>query len=80
MKTTKYEKIASEMLRFLSDGQLLELWEDTSAREGSASLYMARGWLMDEIKRRWPDAFDAWLDGEAEDSTLREYISTRAAL
>ena len=29
---------------------------------------------MDEIERRYPDAFDAWLDSDAYDGELRNYI------
>lgn len=33
-----------------------------------------RGWIMDEIEKRNPAAFDAWLEGDAEDASLRKYI------
>lgn len=29
---------------------------------------------MDELESRHPEAFDKWLDGDAEDADLRKYI------
>lgn len=65
---------AEERVKAMSDNQLLTVWESTEnqrTREGS----IIRGWLMDEIERRYPDAFDAWLDSDAYDSELRDYIN-----
>lgn len=33
-----------------------------------------RGWLMDEIERRNPEGFKRWLEGEAIDEAIGEYI------
>lgn len=29
-------------------------------------IYMVRGWLMDELEKRNPEAFDKWIDSEEE--------------
>ena len=34
-----------------------------------------RGWIMDELERRDPDAFEAWLDSETcDDADLPRYF------
>ena len=36
-----------------------------------------RGWIMDELEHRDPEAFSLWLDGTAEDSDLFVYYCVR---
>lgn len=61
-------------LRTLTDEQLLTAWEFTEHLE-DPQCPTIRGWLMDEIERRYPVDFNAWLDQDApEDSQLRKYI------
>ena len=33
-----------------------------------------RGWIMDELNRRNPEAYDAWLEGPALDEDLPKYF------
>ena len=33
-----------------------------------------RGWIMDELERRNPEAYDAWLEGPARDEDLPKYF------
>lgn len=65
---------AEERVKAMSDNQLLTVWESTENQRTRESSII-RGWLMDEIERRYPDAFDAWLDNDAYDSELRDYIN-----
>ena len=65
---------APAMIGRMKDEQLLQLWEMTAAMEYSQKLADVRGWLMDEISVRHPEEFDAWLDSDADDMKLREYI------
>lgn len=61
-------------LRTLTDDQLLTAWEFTERLE-DPQCPTIRGWLMDEIERRYPEGFNAWLDQDApEDIQLRKYI------
>lgn len=53
---------------------LLEEWEITSSVAYSPEIAIVRGWLMDEIERRNPEAFNAWLDGDAKDAELKWYM------
>ena len=70
----KPEMMALETLKKSSLAKLLDLWELTTALNGP-QVPTVRGWLMDEIERRNPDGFDAWLDQDSpEDQDLRRYV------
>lgn len=60
-------------LKTYSTAQLLDLWELTTSNPNEY-IPVVRGWLMDELESRHPEAFDKWLDGDAEDADLRKYI------
>ena len=72
------EKAAREILANSTLGDLLDEWELTSS-VNSPEVYTVRGWLMDEFERRNPEAFNEWLDGDAEDDTLRDYMTRETA-
>lgn len=72
------EKAAREILANSTLGDLLDEWELTSS-VNSPEVYTVRGWLMDEFERRNPEAFNEWLDGDAEDDTLRDYMTKETA-
>lgn len=62
-------------LKAMSLSQLLDLWELTESNTDK-NVFTVRGWLMDEIERRNPAGFDAWLDQDApEDKQLREFVA-----
>lgn len=70
----KQEYMARETLKNSSLEKLLDLWELTDKMNGP-QVPTVRGWLMDEIERRNPDGFDAWLDQDSpEDQDLRRYV------
>ena len=70
----KPEMMARETLKNSSLEKLLDLWELTDTLKGP-QVPTVRGWLMDEIERRNPDGFDAWLGQDApEDQDLRRYV------
>ena len=72
MKTP--ELMARETLKNSSLEKLLDLWELTDKMNGP-QVPTVRGWLMDEIERRHPDGFDAWMDQDAaEDQDLRRFV------
>lgn len=71
---TKAEERARRMIAGLSTERLLEQWELTTDNNDE-NIYTVRGWLMDEIERRYPEAFEKWLDEDAEDENLRKYIA-----
>ena len=67
------EKIAREILEYSTLSDLFDEWKLTT-ESNDPYIYMVRGWLMDEFKRRNPEGFDKWLEGEALDETLEDYI------
>lgn len=66
-------KITAHALKTYSTAQLLDLWELTT-NNPNEYIPVVRGWLMDELESRYPEAFDKWMDGDAEDADLRKYI------
>ena len=72
---TATEKIAIAKIAALTDDQLFAAWESTEEhdKENYMAQVMLRGWCMDEIEKRYPKGFDAWLDTDALDSDLRRY-------
>lgn len=72
---TATEKIAIAKIASLTDDQLFAAWESTEKhdKENWAAQEMLRGWCMNEIEKRYPEGFNAWLDQDAPDSDLRRY-------
>ena len=50
-----------KMFKGMKTEKLLELWE-TTTESTDENVSIVRGWLMDEIERRNPEAFEEWLD------------------
>lgn len=72
---TIQEKAAREMLANATLGDLLDEWELTT-NNNDPEVATVRGWLMDELESRNPEAFNSWLDQDApEDNQLREYMT-----
>lgn len=70
---TATEKATAKIAN-LTDDQLFNCWEMTEHLSTSEETALLRGWLMDEIEKRYPEGFNAWLDQDApEDSNLRRY-------
>lgn len=59
--------------------RLLEQWEATT-NNNDPHIPTVRGWLMDEISFRYPKEFDKWLEGEALDENLKNYILGNATV
>lgn len=72
----KYSTIAAPAkLQHLTTDQLLTAWETTEHLD-TPETPIVRGWLMDEIERRNPAGYSAWLDQDApEDADLRKYVT-----
>ena len=67
---------APAIIAGLTIEQLLSAWETTEFLTISPETAITRGWIMDELEKRNPSAFNAWLDSESpEDSTLRRYFT-----
>lgn len=71
---TKAEMKAKELLSNMTLADLLEEWELTSNIR-TPEIATVRGWLMDELESRNPEAFNAWLDqDEPEDADLKWFM------
>lgn len=75
--TVKHETApAPAIIAKLTNEQLLKAWETTEFLSTSPETAITRGWIMDELEKRNPSAFNAWMDSESpEDSTLRRYFT-----
>lgn len=73
-KARKAEQKAREMISNLTLPDLLDEWELTTNVK-NPNIYTVRGWLMDELEKRNPEAFDKWLESETcEDNELKYYM------
>lgn len=66
--TKNAEKNARAMLNRLSVEQLIKEFDMTEVMPISLELSMVRGWIMDELEKRNPEAFDKWLDLDYPDN------------
>ena len=78
MTTTYTTPKAAARLQSMTTRQLLETFiltgQQIDAGHKDSNLYTVRGWLMDELERRNPEAMDAWLDSDdTEDEDLLRY-------
>lgn len=71
---TTAEKKAREIISNQTLDQLLTQWELTSVINDE-NIPTVRGWLMDELEKRNPEAFDKWLDSYTDDDKLRDYMT-----
>ena len=66
--TKNAEKNARTMLSRLSTEQLIKEFDMTEDIPITLELSMVRGWIMDELEKRNPEAFDKWLDLDYPDN------------
>lgn len=72
---TKAEQAARELISNLTLAELLDEWELTT-NNNDPEIYTVRGWLMDELESRNPEAFEKWLDQEEPtDEMLKEFMT-----
>lgn len=67
------EAKAVRMVAGRSTEQLVTMFEMTETMDGE-NIPTVRGWIMDELERRDPEAFDKWLDS-MEDSPRKFYAA-----
>ncbi len=53
---------AKKLLKQRTLSQLFSDWDLTEAMPMTAELPTVRGWIMEEFKRRDPEAFDRWME------------------
>jgi len=63
-------------IREMATVQLISCFLDTTPEPPSIELATVRGWMLDELEERNPDAFDAWmLSDDNEDSDILKYYN-----
>ena len=72
---TAAETKARKMVAARTTAQLMNDWELTEAAPMTAELPIVRGWIMDELRARDPEAYDAWMDDEDIDASPRKYFA-----
>jgi len=72
----KYETTATPAaIKNSSTAKLIDLFTLTDSWEDE-NIPTVRGWIMDELEARDPEAFDAWLEDEVGDGeALRKYYA-----
>jgi len=70
-KAERAEMTARKMIEAKSTKDLVEQFELTDMIEDE-NICIVRGWIMDELEKRNPVAFDAWID--AYTKSPREYF------
>ena len=69
------EMKARKMINGLSYNELMVQWRLTSVMNMMPELASVRGWIMDEIERRFPNGYSKWLEQDApEDDDLIHYV------
>jgi len=58
-----------------TNAQLIQDWVAIETMEMSTEIAMVRGWLMDEIEKRFPAEFDKWMENCMEDDDIRNYVT-----
>lgn len=78
--TKNAEKKARAMLSRLSTERLIKEFDMTEDIAAGIETSMVRGWIMDELEKRNPTAFDKWLDMDyPTNKALRElYLGDQA--
>lgn len=68
---TQAEKTARALIAKRSTAELVGDFETTET-QNDEHIPTVRGWLMDELEKRSPEAFEKWLDAYTE--SPREYF------
>lgn len=73
----KYSTITSDkataIIKGMTTKKLIEVFIETGSNN-DPHIPTVRGWIMDELEARNPEAFEAWLDDYAEDADLPNYF------
>lgn len=68
---TAAEKTARQTIAAQTTAQLLDLFDLTEIMNDQ-NIPTVRGWIMEELEKRNPEAFDAWMD--SDDNTPRRFF------
>ena len=74
MKQAQIETKKKAILKKSSMRQLLQMWEMSELIGLDESVAMVRGWIMEELKLRDPEAYDRWMDAENLDAQPGDFF------
>lgn len=57
-----------------TDAELIKDWQEIDKLTVTEHIATVRGWLMDEIQRRFPKEFNDWVENSHIDDRLETYI------
>lgn len=63
-----------KMIQNRTDAELIRDWEVLDLKEVTTEVAIVRGIMMDEIEKRFPTEFDAWMESCEEDDNITNYI------
>lgn len=63
IKAKTAEAKARALVASRSTYDLVLDWEESDRQPMTPTMPYVRGWLLDELERRDPEAFNAWMDG-----------------
>ena len=62
-----------KLVKERNTAQLVEMFEITDTQEMTPDLATVRGWIMDELQARNPEAFDDWIT--SDDDSPRKFFT-----
>ncbi|MDP4117684.1 MAG: hypothetical protein Q8873_00625 [Bacillota bacterium] len=74
MTKTEFNQKAINMLKGLSITKLIELWNLADKMELTEEVVKTRGWLMDALEAKNPEAFNKWIENCDTDDNLEHYF------
>ena len=79
MTTTNTTPKAAAVIKSMTTRQLVETFiltgHQIDAGHHDSNIYTVRGWLMDDLENRNPEAFEAWADSDDDDAGLLNYFN-----
>lgn len=67
---TRYQ----ELLASRTNAELIRDWKVLDTQKVTPEIAIVRGWLMDEIEKRWPEEFNNWMENCDKDDNIEHYI------
>ena len=66
-----------ELISKRTNEELIRDWIILDTLAIDSKVVTVRGWLMDEIEKRWPEEFDKWIDNCDKDDNIENYIKLK---
>jgi hypothetical protein len=67
-------KNINTVLKNATNEELVEIWLELDKQEVTPEIAMVRDWVMDELQKKFPKAYDKWLDNCENDDNFANYL------